>query len=144
MVSQGWRTFGLLGCGWIGLRRQCKSAWARSSYSRFIAERGEKGAVILTAKSPFSEWTQVIHNVRLCKAMFGRLSTGRTPSKLRQNDRIGLLTLMTPECCGTRVFAVDGTRVQGAGFAQELQVQGPQARTVRPLRVTFEKKILDV
>jgi len=34
-----------------------------------IAERAEKAAVILTTNLPFSEWTQVIPNARLCKAL---------------------------------------------------------------------------
>jgi DNA replication protein DnaC len=34
-----------------------------------IAERAEKAAVILTTNLPFSEWTQVIPNPRLCKAL---------------------------------------------------------------------------
>ncbi len=36
-----------------------------------IAERAEKAAVILTTNLPFSEWTQVIPNARLCKALLG-------------------------------------------------------------------------
>src|SRR5208282_5054358 len=34
-----------------------------------IAERAEKAAVIMTTNLPFSEWTQVIPNARLCKAL---------------------------------------------------------------------------
>ena len=34
-----------------------------------IAERAEKAAVIVTTNLPFSEWTQVIPNARLCKAL---------------------------------------------------------------------------
>jgi len=34
-----------------------------------VAERAEKAAVILTTNLPFSEWTQVIPNARLCKAL---------------------------------------------------------------------------
>ena len=41
-----------------------------------VAERAEKGAVILTTNLPFSEWTQVIPNARLCKALLDR-STDR-------------------------------------------------------------------
>jgi hypothetical protein len=33
-----------------------------------IAERAEKAAVIVTTNLPFSEWTSVIPNARLCKA----------------------------------------------------------------------------
>lgn len=39
-----------------------------------IAERAEKTAVILTTNLPFSEWTQVIPNARLCKALIDRIT----------------------------------------------------------------------
>jgi len=39
-----------------------------------IAERAEKAAVILTTNLPFSEWTSVIPNARLCKALLDRLT----------------------------------------------------------------------
>jgi DNA replication protein DnaC len=39
-----------------------------------IAERAEKAAVILTTNLPFSEWTQVIPNPRLCKALVDRIT----------------------------------------------------------------------
>ena len=39
-----------------------------------IAERAERGAVILTTNLPFSEWTQVIPNARLCKALLDRVT----------------------------------------------------------------------
>lgn len=39
-----------------------------------IAERAEKAAVIITTNLPFSEWTQVFTNVRLCKALLDRLT----------------------------------------------------------------------
>lgn len=39
-----------------------------------IAERAEKAAVILTTNLPFSEWTQVIPNTRLCKALLDRVT----------------------------------------------------------------------
>ena len=38
-----------------------------------VAERAEKAAVILTTNLPFSEWTQVIPNARLCKALLDRI-----------------------------------------------------------------------
>src|SRR5918999_1984699 len=41
---------------------------------QIIAERAEKAAVILTTNLPFSEWTQVIPNVRLCKALIDRIT----------------------------------------------------------------------
>ena len=37
-----------------------------------IAERAEKAAVLMTTNLPFSEWTQVIHNARSCKALLDR------------------------------------------------------------------------
>ena len=39
-----------------------------------IAERAEKAALIVTTNLPFSEWTQVIPNARLCKAMIDRIT----------------------------------------------------------------------
>jgi DNA replication protein DnaC len=39
-----------------------------------IAERAERAAVILTTNLPFSEWTQVTPNVRLCKALVDRIT----------------------------------------------------------------------
>ena len=35
---------------------------------------GEKAAVIVTTNLPFSEWSQVIPNPRLCKALIDRLT----------------------------------------------------------------------
>lgn len=39
-----------------------------------IAERAEKAAVIVTTNLPFSEWSQVFTNPRLCKAVLDRLT----------------------------------------------------------------------
>jgi DNA replication protein DnaC len=39
-----------------------------------IAERAEKAAVVVTTNLPFSEWTQVIPNTRLCKALIDRIT----------------------------------------------------------------------
>ena len=39
-----------------------------------IARRAERAAVIITTNLPFSEWTTMIPNVRLCKAMVDRLT----------------------------------------------------------------------
>jgi len=39
-----------------------------------IAERAEKAKVIVTSNLPFSEWTQVIPNARLCKALLDRIT----------------------------------------------------------------------
>jgi DNA replication protein DnaC len=41
---------------------------------QIIAERAEKATVLLTTNLPFSEWTQVIPNARLCKALLDRLT----------------------------------------------------------------------
>src|SRR6202023_252752 len=38
-----------------------------------VAERAEKAAVVLTTNLPFSEWTQVIPNARLSKALLNRI-----------------------------------------------------------------------
>lgn len=39
-----------------------------------IAERAEKAAIVVTTNLPFSEWTKVIPNARLCKALLDRLT----------------------------------------------------------------------
>ena len=39
-----------------------------------IAERAERTAVVLTTNLPFSEWTQVIPNARLCKPLLDRIT----------------------------------------------------------------------
>lgn len=39
-----------------------------------IAERAEKSALMLTTNLPFSEWTKVIPNARLCKALLDRIT----------------------------------------------------------------------
>jgi DNA replication protein DnaC len=39
-----------------------------------IADRAEQTAVILTTNLPFSEWTQVFPNTRLCKALLDRIT----------------------------------------------------------------------
>jgi DNA replication protein DnaC len=39
-----------------------------------IADRSERKGVILTTNLPFSEWTQVIPNPRLCKALLDRIT----------------------------------------------------------------------
>jgi len=38
-----------------------------------VAERAERAAVLITTNLPFSEWTQVIPNARLCQALLDRL-----------------------------------------------------------------------
>jgi DNA replication protein DnaC len=39
-----------------------------------IAERAERGTLIVTTNLPFSEWTQVFPNPRLCKALLDRIT----------------------------------------------------------------------
>ena len=39
-----------------------------------IAERAERAALIVTTNLPFSEWTQVFPNLRLCKALLDRIT----------------------------------------------------------------------
>lgn len=39
-----------------------------------IADRAERAALIITTNLPFSEWTQVIPNARLCKALLDRIT----------------------------------------------------------------------
>ena len=37
-----------------------------------VSERCERAALVITTNLPFSEWTQVFTNVRLCKALLDR------------------------------------------------------------------------
>src|SRR5437870_1649972 len=39
-----------------------------------ISDRAERAVVLLTTNLPFSEWTQVIPNARLCKALLDRIT----------------------------------------------------------------------
>ncbi len=39
-----------------------------------ISDRAEKAAIIMTTNLPFSEWTQVFTNTRLCKALLDRVT----------------------------------------------------------------------
>ena len=55
-----------------GLRRRLSSPKFRSTWP--ISERAEKAAVIMTTNLPFSEWTQVIPDARLCKALLDRVT----------------------------------------------------------------------
>ncbi len=56
-----------------------------------VAGRAERAAVILTTNLPFSEWTTMFPNARLCKAMVDRLTdqaqiieTGKESYRLRR------------------------------------------------------------
>jgi CheY-like chemotaxis protein len=58
-----------------------------------VAERAEKAAVIITTNLPFSEWTQVIPNARLCKVLLDRitdrahiLETGKDSYRFRRTN----------------------------------------------------------
>src|SRR3989441_11126853 len=44
------------------------------SLFQVIAERAERAALIVTTNLPFSEWTQVFSNPRLCKALLDRIT----------------------------------------------------------------------
>jgi DNA replication protein DnaC len=61
-----------------------------------IAERAEKATVIITTNLPFSEWTQVVPNARLCKALLDRITdrahiieTGADSFRFRQSVEKG-------------------------------------------------------
>jgi DNA replication protein DnaC len=78
-----------------------------------IADRAEQAVVLLTTNLPFSEWTQVIPNARLCKALLDRITdrahiieTGSDSYRFRRTLELrgrhprttasGLSTLSTP------------------------------------------------
>jgi DNA replication protein DnaC len=41
-----------------------------------VSDRSERAAIIVTTNLPFSEWTQVFKNARLCKALLDRVTDG--------------------------------------------------------------------
>jgi DNA replication protein DnaC len=43
-----------------------------------VSDRAEKAALIITTNLPFSEWTQVFTNARLCKALLDRITDRAT------------------------------------------------------------------
>ena len=45
---------------------------------QIIADRAEKAAVNITTNLPFSEWSLVFTNTRLCKALLDRITSART------------------------------------------------------------------
>ena len=47
---------------------------SQSALRPIIAGRAERAAVIITTNLPFSEWTTMFPNARLCKAMLDRLT----------------------------------------------------------------------
>ena len=49
-----------------------------------IAERAERATLIITTNLPFSGWTQVFPNPRLCKALLDRITTALTSSRLER------------------------------------------------------------
>ena len=64
----------------------------RSASTRQLKKRAERTAVIVTTNLPFSEWTQVIPNARLCKALLDRitdrahiLETGKESYRFRRS-----------------------------------------------------------
>ena len=78
-------------------------------FFQVIAERAEKAAVILTTNLPFSEWTQVIPNARLCKALLDRITdrahiieTGADsyplPADGREREDLNLRADRCPRC----------------------------------------------
>src|ERR1700756_5444981 len=42
--------------------------------SQVVSDRAERATIIMTTNLPFSEWTQVFSNVRLCKALLDRVT----------------------------------------------------------------------
>jgi DNA replication protein DnaC len=57
----------------IGFEPEGLSYFIRRPFESRLG-RAEKAAVIVTTNLPFSEWTQVIPNARLCKALIDRIT----------------------------------------------------------------------
>ena len=51
-----------------------------------IADRAERATLILTTNLPFSEWTQVFPNPRLCKALLDRITDRASTSRPEQDS----------------------------------------------------------
>jgi DNA replication protein DnaC len=51
-----------------------------------IADRAEKATVILRTNLPFSEWTKVIPNTRLCNALIDRITDQAHIIETRQDS----------------------------------------------------------
>ena len=69
-----------------------------------ISDRAEKASVLITTNLPFSEWTKVFTNARLCKAMLDRLTdrahiieTGSESYRFRRTLERRNHALATPE-----------------------------------------------
>jgi DNA replication protein DnaC len=61
----------------IALDEVARCRWRRSERSflfQVIAERAEPATPIVTTNLPFSEWTRVFPNPRLCKALLDRIT----------------------------------------------------------------------
>ena len=70
-VMARWSRYDLIAIDEVGMSHSPK--WERVLF-QVVAERAEKAAVIITTNLPFSEWTQVIPNARLCKALLDRIT----------------------------------------------------------------------
>jgi DNA replication protein DnaC len=71
-VLRGWNKLDLIvldEVGYVPLAEQ-----GAELLFQVVAERAERAALIVTTNLPFSEWTQVFPNPRLCKAMLDRLT----------------------------------------------------------------------
>jgi len=53
-----------------------------------ISDRAERAAIIVTTNLPFSEWTTVFPNPRLCEALLGESRIERTSSKPERNPSV--------------------------------------------------------
>ena len=84
-----------------------------------ISDRAEKASVLITTNLPFSEWTKVFTNARLCKALLDRLTdrahiieTGSESYRFRR----------TLERRNTVLVAAGGSRVpSGCGLGEALR-----------------------
>jgi IstB-like ATP binding protein len=77
---------------------------APSSCSRSSPTRAERSTVLLATGLPFSEWTQVIHNARLCKALLDRI-THRAHIIKTGSDSYGFHRTLEPPVVTARTAA---------------------------------------
>lgn len=67
-----WRKYDLLAIDEVGYVPFGESS--AELFFQVVAERNERATIILTTNLPFSEWTKVFPNPRLCKALLDRLT----------------------------------------------------------------------
>ena len=105
-----------------------------------VAERAERAAIVVTTNLPFSEWTQVFPNPRLCKAILDRLTdrahiieTGTDSYRFRRT--LNLSRSARPnECAPSRNLASQSeTSIRNVTSSSVTPPPGAESGTPAPL-----------